>query len=117
LAGVGGRQLAVYDLTKQFSQVLKLTDDDNMQFGHAVWSPDGKKIVLTAARNPCSDETRYDTLLVDVETMTLTTLIANDDHLFVPTGWENAEHVILKDKEHIWLLNVHTRSLKRENQA
>ncbi len=115
LAGLGGRQLAVYDLTKQFSQIIKLTDDDTTQFGHTVWSPDGKKIALTAARHPCSGDDRYDTLLVDVATMTVTTLIANDDNLFVPTGWEDTEHVILKNKEHTWLLNVRTRSLKREN--
>ena len=46
----------------------------------------------------------------------MTTLIDNDDHLFVPTGWEDTEHVILQNKEHTWLLNVRTRSLKPENQ-
>ena len=68
LAGVGGQQLVVYDLKKNLSLPVKLPADEWTPFGHAVWSPDGKTIALTAARKPCSNEMRYDTLLVNIET-------------------------------------------------
>jgi len=64
-------------------------ENEDLQDGHIVWSPDGTALVLTVAVNPCSPaEQRANSIVrVEVTTLSLTALIHQDDRLFTTIAW------------------------------
>lgn len=80
--------------------------EDSYQVGNIVWSPDGRRLLLTVAHNPCFLDWSHSTLLVDLD-LTVFTLIDHDPRQFTIEAWAKPETARLVDKDGaLWELDV-----------
>jgi hypothetical protein len=94
--------LVVRDLsTGEEVQVMHDTDKP-FRVRRILWSPDGERILLTLAIEPCSSKRRFwaessSIVRVDLATLTTTTLINEDTSMLEAIHWEEGEFPIVQN--------------------
>lgn len=109
--GYGGRGLVLRDLLTGAERETKLDPGQSYAAGHIVWSPDGAALVLTLALQPCATDwaAAVSVLRVEVETLEQTTLIREDERLFVTAGWPAPDEILLRDDAgNAWWMDADT---------
>ena len=115
--GYGGRGLVLRDLLTGIERETVLDPGSSYAAGHVVWSPDGAALVLTLAIRPCFADwaESVSVLRVQVETLEQTTLIREDERLFITAEWATLERVLLRDDEgNEWWMDASTGALLSE---
>ena len=115
--GYGGRGLVLRDLLTGIERETVLDPVSSYAAGHVVWSPDGAALVLTLAIRPCFADwaESVSVLRVQVETLEQTTLIREDERLFITAEWPALERVLLRDDEgNEWWMDASTGALLSE---
>ncbi len=112
VAAVTREGLSLFDLTGGKARTAALPSG---QAGQIVWAPDGSALVLTVAHDPCTDQTSYSILRLDVQSMALTTLIDHDRHRFATLEWSAMGSVLLADiAGNPWLMDPQTGEIWQE---
>jgi hypothetical protein len=112
--GYGGRGLVIRDLATGNEREMKLDSDQDYQAGRIVWSPDGAALALTLAFRPCTTNWANATSIVYVEIGTLThsTLLSEDQRLFITLEWITEDQLLLRDNDGLeWLMDVVTGTI------
>jgi len=115
--GYGERGLVIRDLATGNEHEVKLEPDQDYQAGHIVWSPDGAALALTLALRPCTTNWADATSIVYVEvgTLTHTTLLSEDQRLFITVEWITENQLLLRDNDGLeWLMDVATGTITKE---
>lgn len=91
--------LTLHDLVvgNTFTVTLPVADATT-QAGSLVWSPDGTRIALALAHDPCTGGWARATsvLVVDAITLEAITLLGEDDRLLKPVEWKTADALTLE---------------------
>lgn len=113
----GDRRLVIRDLATGAERETKLDPGRSYEAGHIIWSPDGTALMLTLALQPCSTDGADAISIVRVKTTTLepTTLIREDQRLFITVEWLTADQVLLRDREgNDWLMDASTGQVTKK---
>lgn len=119
ITGSGPLELALYDIAAGNERRAPI-DAGYLQAGDIVWSPDGRALVYTMAisnfENP--DAERYAVVRVDVDVLSQTLLIPDDDRLLRTAAWPVAGAVWLNDKNgNSWRMNPATGDLVGQSEG
>jgi hypothetical protein len=115
--GYGDRGLVVRDLStgrELQTEVEAAQETGDAHVGHIVWSPDGEALVLTVAIDACGPpgERVHTIVRIDAETLSQTTLIAEDERLFTSEACPETGRVSLRDRDgERWWLDPRTGDL------
>jgi Tol biopolymer transport system component len=97
-------ELVLYDLDTGDERRTTL---DFKDAGAMLWSPDGARIALTGANNPCLPEWKQAILLVDASDLSQITLVPPDERMLKTSAWQEAGKILLEDNEqNLWWLQV-----------
>jgi WD40 repeat protein len=100
--------LAVQDLATGTERSVRLFEpNSNTQMSEIFWSGDGKTAVLTLIHGACSPRQTSSIVRINIEDMTTTTLITDDERFFRILDWPNPDqaeiHLADKDGTNYWL--------------
>jgi hypothetical protein len=96
----GERGLVIRDLATGAEQDIALGLGRGFnQAGGIVWSPDGSRLALTIAHEPCSESWTHSIVVVDLDTGRLTTLLDKDPRQYVSEAWLEADRLRLSGPE------------------
>ena len=81
--------------------------------GYMVWSPDGQSVAMTLSSSSCPfPGSVHSIAVVDVETLTPTIVLQNDESGFVTAAWSETGDLVLQDLDgERWALDVTTSTL------
>jgi Tol biopolymer transport system component len=94
--------LAVQDLATGTERSVRLFEpNSNTQMSEIFWSGDGKTAVLTLIHGACSPRQTSSIVRINIEDMTTTTLITDDERFFRILDWPNPDQaeIPLADKD------------------
>lgn len=104
-------QLYIRNLfTEDYASVRVEGPESNAQWGNFVWSPDSQQLAFTIAYAPCQPpDWRHSIVVVDTQSMTMTTVLEKDPRRLTATTWIDTSQLMLIDQQQQqWALNVHT---------
>jgi hypothetical protein len=106
--GKGG--LVLQDLTSMQERVIYLESNKKNPTSKIVWSPDGKFLAITQVFGACyrvEDAEYTSILLVNVDALTVETVVLEDKRNLVVEEWVNPDQIALKDMQgNEWMLNT-----------
>lgn len=104
--------LVFHDLASGETRHLPL-DVTYGEVGGFVWSPDGEQLLFARATTPATCEANYDIVLVNVESLVLTTVVGDDDRGLIPAEWEESGTPVLRDRDgQRWQLHLDSGELQ-----
>lgn len=109
-------QLYLLDLfTEDYASVRVEGLEPNAMWGNFIWSPDSQQLVFTIAYAPCQPPTwRHALLSMDVQSLSVTTLLEPDQRRFTITEWTTATQLLLTDAEkQPWVLDIASGALSQ----
>jgi hypothetical protein len=115
--GYAQRGLVLRDLATGEEREVSIDPGIPYKAGLVVWLPDESAVALTLAINPCftdwADATTI--LIVDTNTLEISTLIEADERKFITIEWSQPDEILLKDENGImWILNPVTGEVRRK---
>lgn len=108
-------ELYLLDLaTSNYASIKVAGLEENAQWGNFVWSPDSQQVAFTIAYQPCMPPAwSHSLLLLDTDTLTITTVLEKDPRRLTITEWVDANHLALSDYDgKAWLLDLATGTIK-----
>lgn len=106
----GSNEVYWYQLTGKVSK--QLTNNEQRE-KYLSWSPDGNQIAVTIR----TDSTENDIVLIDVKTLSVTTLtdtpINESEIAWSPSGRYLAYHAQVNEEDDIYLLNLETKVIQK----
>lgn len=104
--------LVFHDLATGETRHLPL-DVTYGEVGGFVWSPDGRQLLLARATTPPTCEANYDIVLVNVESLALTTIIQDDERGLIPAEWAVPDTPVLQGRDgQRWQLHLDSGQLE-----
>lgn len=111
----GDRGLVVRDLRDGSERAVRLDPGGPYQAGEILWSPDGERLALILAHEPCTGgelAAAFSVLSVDLDTMELQTLVPPDERSLTLVAWPEGEGIALESREGgRWWLDPQTGDL------
>ena len=110
-----GDTLYLLDLVTANYASIKVEElEAGAQWGNFVWSPDGQQIAFTIAYQPCLPPSwSHSLLLLDTQTLTVTTVLEKDPRRLTITEWVDAGNLALSAYDNKqWLLDLATGTIK-----
>ncbi len=108
-------ELYLLDLaTSNYASIKVEGLETDAQWGNFVWSPDSQQVAFSIAYHPCMlPEWSHSLLLLDTQTLTITTVLAKDPRRLTIAEWVDADHLALSDYDgKTWLLDLTTGASK-----
>jgi hypothetical protein len=109
--------LYILDLYTWKKKIVKL-EYESTGAGYTIMSEDGEKVVLMLMEYPeeyQGDITFGSLVLIDLESGSQKELLSgmDFDETPIPVKWEDDDHVLLRQDDEFWLLNIHTAEMKK----
>ncbi|MEZ4731103.1 MAG: DPP IV N-terminal domain-containing protein [Caldilineaceae bacterium] len=104
-------KLYLLDLaTANYASLTVAGLEADAQFGNFVWSPDSQRVAFTIAYHACMEpEWSHSLLLLDIHTLTITTVLEKDPRRLTIREWVDGDHLALSDYDgNRWLLDLTT---------
>lgn len=110
-----GDTLYLLDLaTANYASIKVEGLEADAQWGNFIWSPDSQRVAFTIAYQPCMPPAwSHSLLLLDTDTLTVTTVLAKDPRRLTITEWVDAGNLALSDYDNKqWVLDLATGTIK-----
>lgn len=104
-----GDELYLLDLATANYVAVKVEGlNPNTTWGNFVWSPGSQKVAFTIAHHPCMPpEWSNSLLIIDTQTLIITTVLEKDPRRLTIAAWVDAGHLALTDYDgREWLLDI-----------
>ena len=106
-----GDELYLLDLASSNVTTTKVEGlEPNAMWGNFVWSPDSQQLAFTIAYAPCQPPAwSHSIVVVDIQRMTMTTVVEKDIRRLTAITWNDASQIVLADpQEKQWILDLNT---------